>query len=107
MCDELKIRNLSTKGSTVETRDRCNKSNPPVETEVKHNNVIKGKIGVQLGLMEALWSRRRIDPNITKLPTVVEDRDIFRSTHVFVDELSEIEMTIGSLGIEIVFTPKA
>ena len=55
--NDLKGRNLSTKGDTAEVRDRLNKANLPIKTKEKIGNSIKGHERMKLGLIEALWRR--------------------------------------------------
>ena len=104
--NDLKARNLSTEGNVQVMRERCNEANPPISAKEKHGKIIKGYVGLQLGLMGVLLRRGHVGPATEKLPADSEARNIARSMPDFVDEPSEIEMTMKSLGVEILFTPK-
>ena len=56
--------------------------------------------------MEVLWRRGCIDPAVETLPTNSEARAIAKDMPDFKNELSEIEIQLNSIGVEVVFTPK-
>ena len=56
--------------------------------------------------MELLWRRGHVDPNASKLPNDAEARSVAKNIPAFIGEPSEIEMTMKSLGVEVLFVPK-
>ena len=103
----LKKRNLSTEGNANDMRKRCKDANPSIATKKKYGKVIKGYVGLQIGLLELLWRRGYIDPLSPKLLIDTEARTIARNIPYFKDEPSEIEFTMKEYGVDIMFTPKA
>ena len=104
--EKLKEAKLSPKGNVQDSRKRCKKAKPPIETKKKFQKLIKGYVGSQIGLMEVLWRRGYIDPAAKTLPTESEARAIAKEIPAFKNELSEIEIHMNSIGVEVVFTPK-
>ena len=56
--------------------------------------------------MKLSWRRGHIDANASKLHTDAEARSVAKTIPAFIDEPSEIEMTMKSLGVEVVSAPK-
>ena len=48
-----------------------------------------------------------MDPNADTLPSETDARDVAKDMPNFKNKPSEIELTLDSIGIEVVFTPKA
>ena len=103
--DSLKNRGLDTTGNVADVRRRCKNCSPPIPTKKKYKKLIKGYVGMPIGLMEVLYRRGYIDKN-AKLQTDVEARKIAIATPDFKNEKSEIESAMDTLGIRVVFTPK-
>jgi len=103
--DSLKNRGLDTTGNVADIRRRCKNCSPPIPTKKKYKKLIKGYVGMPIGLMEVLYRRGYIDKN-AKLPTDAEARKIAIAIPDFKNEKSEIESAMDTLGIRVVFTPK-
>ena len=105
----MKKHDLNIKGSINDLRKRCKNHQPPIPTKQKYRKMIKGYVGQPIGLLELLWRRGYIDPavNTKELPNDKQCRLIAKNIPQFKNELSEIEIVMKELDVEIVFTPKA
>ena len=97
---------LSPKRNVQDLRKRYKEAKPPIETKKKFQKLIKGYVGSQIDLIKVLWQRGYIDPATESLPTESKARAIAKDIPDFKNELSEIEIHMNSIGVEVVFTPK-
>ena len=102
----MKIAGLDATSNAADTRRRHKNATPPMSTKTRLKKLIKGRAGMPTGLMQVLWNRVCIDPNFNKLPTDVEARKIALNTPEFKNELSQTELGMKILAIDVVFTPK-
>ena len=56
--------------------------------------------------MELLWRRGHVDPSVSKLPNYEECLEVSKNISIFANELSEIEINMNKVDIEVIFTPK-
>ena len=99
---------ICIKGSINDLRKRCKNHKPPVPTKKKFSKVVKGCVGAPIGLLELLWRRGYIDPCLSNknLPNDKACRVIARDVTSFKEELSEIELVMNQLDVEVKFLPK-
>lgn len=97
------------KGTINDLRKRCKNNTPPIPTKKKCSKLIKGCVGQPIGLIEILWRRRYADPALPnkELPNDKAYRAIAKEMPQLRDELSEAELVMNELDIEVVLTLKA
>ena len=77
--DELKNRNLKTDGDVIDLRKSSDDTNLPILAKKLLSKMIKGHVGVWLGLSGLLQRKECIDPYASKFPSDPEAREMFCS----------------------------
>ena len=103
---QMKLEKISAKGNAHDLRKSYKNATPPIPTKGKHSKLIKGCAGLPAGLMKTIWRRGYADTSESKLPNYKECLEIAKKTHAFANELSELEINMKKVDVEVIFTPK-
>ena len=98
--EALKEKGLDTEGNVKDLKSRAKAAG--IKLTIKKSKLVDGYIGKPIGLVELLFRRGFLDPN-GKKPTLQEYIKIAKTILDFINEKSEVKMSMNKLRVYLVF----